>query len=340
MIYRFGSFFFLTFLVVAGLESVAQEATKDPVSRYAMDLRARNSTQVDFDKDTAKFGIEVYTDGYTSDALYVSDYGALASVGSKSFKSGEGKEPLWRHGLTLTARKAGEKDWDKGKKFGIEVFRDENNGNLIYITERGHVATAPVDSVTDSTEKGKIKAPKWTHAMDVKVRKAGEKDFTKETKKVGIEVFRDENNGSVVYLSETGGVAVVGSKGVGTEKGKEPKWQHGMELSVRKVGEAKFGKDTRKFGIEVFQDEANGSLVYVSETGSIAVVPGKSAKTTPEGKGKDPAFMHGMELAVRRAGEKAFTKETKKVGVEVYKDENNGNVIFISDTGELTVVGG
>jgi hypothetical protein len=197
-----------------------------------------------------------------------------------------------------------------------------------------------VDAVTDSTEKGKIKAPKWTHAMDVKVRKAGEKDFTKETKKVGIEVFRDENNGTVVYLSETGSVGIVGSKGVGTEKGKEPKWQHGMELSVRKVGEAKFGKDTRKFGIEVFQDEANGSLVYVSETGSIAVVPGKSAKTTPEGKGKDPAFMHGMELAVRRAGEKAFTKETKKVGVEVYKDENNGNVIFVSDSGELTVVGG
>lgn len=340
MIYRFGSFLFLALLAVAGLESIAQEATKDPVSRYAMDLRARNSTQVDFDKDTAKFGIEVYTDGYTSDAIYVSDYGALASVGSKSFKSGEGKEPLWRHGLTLTARKAGEKDWDKGKKFGLEVFRDENNGNLIYISERGHVAAAPVDAVTDSTEKGKIKAPKWTHAMDVKVRKAGEKDFTKETKKVGIEVFRDENNGTVVYLSETGSVGIVGSKGVGTEKGKEPKWQHGMELSVRKVGEAKFGKDTRKFGIEVFQDEANGSLVYVSETGSIAVVPGKSAKTTPEGKGKDPAFMHGMELAVRRAGEKAFTKETKKVGVEVYKDENNGNVIFVSDSGELTVVGG
>jgi hypothetical protein len=340
MIYRFGSFLFLALLAVAGLESIAQEATKDPVSRYAMDLRVRNSTQVDFDKDTAKFGIEVYTDGYTSDAIYVSDYGALASVDSKSFKSGEGKEPLWRHGLTLTARKAGEKDWDKGKKFGLEVFRDENNGNLIYISERGHVAVAPVDAVTDSTEKGKIKAPKWTHAMDVKVRKAGEKDFTKETKKVGIEVFRDENNGTVVYLSETGSVGIVGSKGVGTEKGKEPKWQHGMELSVRKVGEAKFGKDTRKFGIEVFQDEANGSLVYVSETGSIAVVPGKSAKTTPEGKGKDPAFMHGMELAVRRAGEKAFTKETKKVGVEVYKDENNGNVIFVSDSGELTVVGG
>jgi hypothetical protein len=45
-----------------------------------------------------------------------------------------------------------------------------------------------------------------------------------------------------------------------------------------------------------------------------------------------------MELAVRKAGETMFTKETKKVGVEVYKDENNGSVIYISDAGELTVV--
>jgi hypothetical protein len=340
MTHRIGSFLVLSLLAVAGLESAAQEATKDPISRYAMDLRVRNSTQVDFDKDTAKFGVEVYTDGYTNDAIYISDYGALGSIPSKSFKSGDGKEPLWRHGLTLTVRKAGDKEWDKGKKFGIEVFRDENNGNLIYVNEKGQLATAAADAVSDSTEKGKIKAPTWTHAMDVRVRKAGEKDFTKETKKIGIEVFRDENNGNLVYISETGSIALVPSKLLGTEKGKEPKWQHGMELSVRKIGESKFGKDTKKFGIEVFQDEVNGTLVYVTETGSIATVPGKQAKTTPDGKGKDPAFLHGMDLAVRRANEKAFTKDTKKVGVEVYKDENNGNTIFISDAGELTVVGG
>jgi len=58
-------------------------------------------------------------------------------------------------------------------------------------------------------------------------------------------------------------------------KVKAPEWRHGMELRVRKAGEADFNKDTKKYGIEVFRDENTGNLVYISETGSIAVVPGK-----------------------------------------------------------------
>jgi hypothetical protein len=58
-------------------------------------------------------------------------------------------------------------------------------------------------------------------------------------------------------------------------KAKAPEWKHGMELRVRKAGEADFNKDTKKYGIEVFRDENNGNLVYISETGAIAVVPGK-----------------------------------------------------------------
>jgi hypothetical protein len=58
-------------------------------------------------------------------------------------------------------------------------------------------------------------------------------------------------------------------------KPKAPEWKHGMELRVRKAGEADFNKDTKKIGIEVFRDENNGNLIYVSETGSIAVVPAR-----------------------------------------------------------------
>jgi hypothetical protein len=57
------------------------------------------------------------------------------------------------------------------------------------------------------------------------------------------------------------------------EKAKVPVWKHGMEVKVRKAGEADFNRDTKRFGIEVFQDENNGNLIYLSETGSIAVVP-------------------------------------------------------------------
>ncbi len=56
---------------------------------------------------------------------------------------------------------------------------------------------------------------------------------------------------------------------------KEPKWLHGMNLSARKSSEGNFTEKTQKFGIEVFRDENNGNLIYISESGSIAVVPGK-----------------------------------------------------------------
>jgi hypothetical protein len=58
-------------------------------------------------------------------------------------------------------------------------------------------------------------------------------------------------------------------------KTKDPVWLHGLELRSRKAGEADFSKDTKKWGIEVFKDENTGALIYVSETGSIAVMPAK-----------------------------------------------------------------
>jgi hypothetical protein len=56
---------------------------------------------------------------------------------------------------------------------------------------------------------------------------------------------------------------------------KGPKWQHGLGLKVRTGTEDNFTDKTKKIGIEVFRDENNGNLIYISETGSIAVVPGK-----------------------------------------------------------------
>ncbi|HEY8503511.1 MAG TPA: hypothetical protein VIL46_02940 [Gemmataceae bacterium] len=58
------------------------------------------------------------------------------------------------------------------------------------------------------------------------------------------------------------------------ETAKGPRWLHAHELRVRKAGEADFTKGTKKYSIEVFRDENNGNLIYISETGSIAVVPG------------------------------------------------------------------
>lgn len=56
------------------------------------------------------------------------------------------------------------------------------------------------------------KAPTWLHGLEFRVRKADEKDFTPTTKKWGVEVFKDENTGNLVYISETGSIAVVPAK--------------------------------------------------------------------------------------------------------------------------------
>jgi hypothetical protein len=58
----------------------------------------------------------------------------------------------------------------------------------------------------------KVKAPTWLHGFNVKSRKANEYDFNKDTKKIGIEVYKDEENGNIIYVSEAGSIAVLPAK--------------------------------------------------------------------------------------------------------------------------------
>ena len=58
----------------------------------------------------------------------------------------------------------------------------------------------------------KVKAPVWLHGFNVKSRKASEYDFNKDTKKIGIEVYKDEENGNIIYVSEAGSIAVLPGK--------------------------------------------------------------------------------------------------------------------------------
>ncbi len=55
----------------------------------------------------------------------------------------ETKPPVWKHGLDLKARMGGQTEFDKARKYGVEVFVDPNNGNTIYITETGSIAVVP-----------------------------------------------------------------------------------------------------------------------------------------------------------------------------------------------------
>jgi hypothetical protein len=244
----------------------------------------------------------------------------------------KGKAPEWTHGLELRARKADEKEFsDKTRGFGGEAYLNPTTNSLMYVMETGSLTSLPAAGFTPPKD---IKGPKWLTGMNLAARKAGEKDFTDNTKKYGVEVFQDENSGGRIYISETGSVAEIrGAAASASTAG--PKHQYGYELRVRKGTEPDFNDATKRYGLEVFRDEAGGTLIYISETGAIAVVP--AGTITGGGEAKNPAWMFGLNLRVRKAGEKDTTDATRKWGIEVFKDEKAGNLIFINENGDLAV---
>jgi hypothetical protein len=308
------------------------EKGKDPEWKHGMKLRVRTADEKDFSKDTKQLGLEAFRDENSGNLIYITENKTIAAgpVGTGDDKP---KAPEWRHAMKLKVRKAGDIGWDKANKYGVEVFKDENSGNLIYICETGSIAIVPG---AGGAAPGTSKAPAFTHGMEVQVRKAGEKDFNKETKKYGIEVFKDENNNNLVYISETGSIAVV--TGVDTKGEKGPEFLHGMEMPVRKAGEKEFTKDTTRYGVEVFHDVNNGNLIYIAQTGDIAVIP--NIKVTPGGKVKAPDWKYAMDLGVRKFDEDKFTGSTKKYGVEVFRDDNVGVTVAICESGSMALLAG
>jgi hypothetical protein len=244
---------------------------KAPEWLHAMELRVRKAGEADFNKDTKKYGIEVFKDDNTGNLVYVCETGSVAVVPAGQ-ELAKGKDPVWKHAMELKVRKAGEADFKpETKKYGIEVFRDENNGNLVYIAETGSIAVV----AGATTQEGKIKPPEWTHALELKVRKAGETDFNDKTKKIGLEIYNDTNVNKLVYITETGSISVPGNVTLLEPKAKTPEWKHGLELRARKAGEAEFSPTTKRYGLEIYTDLNTGSLVYISEMGTIADIASK-----------------------------------------------------------------
>jgi hypothetical protein len=106
-----------------------------------------------------------------------------------------------------------------------------------------------------------------------------------------------------------------------------------LGLPVRKADEKDFTTNTRKWGVEVFKDDRAGNLIYISETGSLGVVSA-AGFVRPEDKTKAPVRLAGQSVAVRKAGEKEF-KTARKWGIEVYRDENSGNLIYATEVGAI-----
>ena len=74
--------------------------------------------------------------------------------------------------------------------------------------------------------------------------------------------------------------------------------------------------------------------------GALAVVPGGKGLEAPTPKRRDPSWQHGLDLKCRRFGEAEFSDKTQVFGVEVFRDENTGSTLYISQVGAISALPG
>lgn len=242
-------------------------ADRKAVWAAANEFRARAADDESFAR-AKKFGVEAFRDQAGNRLLYVSDAKTVALAPLPAKVEG-GRDPVLHHGLTLKVRGVSDAEFANAKRFGIDVFKDGNTGGLVYVSETGSVAAGPAPAAAPPGNA--VKAPRALHGLTLKVRKGGEKAF-EAARTFAVEVFEDRNTGGLVYLTETGAIAVAPAPAEVKTKQK-PVWTHGFDLRARKAGE-EFGKAAR-YGVEAFTDPHTGHRVYLSETGSIAVLPAK-----------------------------------------------------------------
>ena len=255
--------------------------------------------------------------------------GLVVLAGSPERGIGQDKKaaPKFLYGHDVRVRTGGTKDFDeKTPRVGYEVFQDDTTGVVVAITPAGHIAALPAGKV------GSEKTCKWVTAHDMKVRKAGEPEFTQKTKVWGVELFKDAAADRLLYVAESGSLAFAPvPSNLASDKG--PKWHHALEPKVRGPEQQSF-EGARKFGLEVFKDENTGGLVYITETGAIATAPAPATAPDKE-KVAPPKSKYGLVLRVRGKDELDFTDKTKRIGLEVFEDPNAGLLLYISQSGSI-----
>jgi hypothetical protein len=319
----------------AGEQVSAQAQAKDkkavpPKFLYGHDLRVRMGGKPDFDKDTPRIGVEFYHDEVRNAIIAISESGALAVTPAGEI--GTDRTCKWLTAHDLSARKVGEIEFtQKTKKYGVELFRDLGTNQLLYVCQTATLAFAPVPAglVTD-------KGPKWHHAYEARVRAHEQVSFD-NAKKIGIEVFTDENTGGLMYITEPGGIATAPAPATEPDSKRTslpPKTLYGLELRVRGATEPDFTDKTRWIEVEVFEDQnANNLLFYITEAGYITTAP-NPGKIADE---KGVTWKASIVLKARKGGEKNFDL-ANKYGIEVFVDNRTGNLLYVCETGSVAVL--
>ena len=247
--------------------------SKGPTHLTGLDLPARKAGEKKFQKSTKVHCMEAFRDPNTDDWLFVTDKGLIAAADGKLFPGVNNKQPKWVHSVDLQVRKGGIKEWKDAAKFGIEVYKDGNTGNLVYLTEHGHIAIIPETKEV----KGDGTSPEWLHGLDLSCRRHDEKSFNKDTRKFGVEVYHDVFTGNLIFISETGSIGVAPASAnvaAPTPKAKQPTWTHGLNIKARPFGKADFDQAI-PFGAEVFRDDNVNVILYINELGNITVQAAK-----------------------------------------------------------------
>ncbi len=318
---------------VIGLMAVlcGQTATSQPVWLNAYEVKVRAAGQKEF-AGAGRIGVEFFRDPLAGAVLAVSDKGQLAVVpAGPAADAGAEKSVGWLFAHDLKARTPDEEQFSpKTKAFGVEAFKDQLTGKLLFLSQTGGLALADYPAAVVTNQDAK-----YHHALTLPVRTAAEDQFTDKTKRVGVEVYLDGNSGRLVYVTDAGFLATAPAPTdlKAGDAGRKPVSLYGRAMRVRKAAEANYSDATAKLGVEVYKDVATGHLLYVTEAGGIAVAPAPADLK----KGLGFREERGLLLSARPAGETKYDKATR-VGVEVVTDNNSGHTVYLADTGAVAVL--
>lgn len=225
-------------------------------------------------------------------------------------------KPAWAYGHDLPVRGGGASDFAAAKSVGVEVYRDAAAGALVAVTHAGGLAV----TAADGPPAGGIA---WLFAHDYPTGKGT----------LGVEGFKDAGSGKLLCVSQAGMVAFAPPPAATAPAGKAPTRRHAVVLKVRNPTETDFGPQTAGFEVDCAADPATGGLVYTTAAGRLAAAPAPAGPAPEESK--PPVALYGLTVKARQTGEAAFGPATKAFGVEVFRDENTGGLLYVSETGSI-----
>ncbi len=307
---------------LCGLFLIPPVGGADPVSK----LSSRYRLEAEIRKEGAPRALVI--DAFheaTANRLYYAtvDHKALAMMRCEVPATvKEVVRPKWVRRFDLPVRGWDEKEIDKDtSKVLVEVFRDNATGFLIYASEAGGLA------VLDAPPGANFRAvaPRWLYRLQLKIRPSGENDFTRNYLKLNVEVYLHEPTGHLLYVGHNGALAVVATKKDFRDlKPKPATWVQGLVPRARKFDEQEFTQNTAQISLEVYQDENAGTVLYATESLTLAAIPGVWNKRDVNGNG----------LAFR------YQLLSGKFTAESFFHANTGNMLVVTDAGGLAVVPG